>query len=208
VGYDLAGSLEEAKAQHAEGCVKTAVDLARYRAVIERYLPDHIVEVGTFSGKSAVWFAQNAGCPVTSIDVNHRWIDRATWRQAGPLDVLFVLGRSTDPRTVEELQARWRRHGQPERPMVVLDGDHSGPTVLAELNIYAPMVPPGGYVVAEDTLVRWMPWEQQPAGPYIGSPLDAVEEWLAANPEWAVDEEIDGMHPTGQFPRGWLRRRP
>lgn len=204
--FDLAGSLAAASRQHAEGCVKTEEDLARYRAVIARARPDGIIETGTFSGKSALWFARNAGVPVWTVDV-HSQVDAATQEAWWVHKVTGHIGSSTSPKAgweVLEWMMRWNVH----RPLVVLDSDHSADTVLNEMHLYGRLVQPGGYMVVEDGLVRWMPHEwKENGGPYEGSPLDAIERFLAGTDAWEVDAEIEGMSDITQFPSGWLRRR-
>lgn len=203
---DIEASLEAARRQNAEGCVKTTEDLDRYRRVIANSRPDGVIEIGSFSGKSALWFAREASCPVFSVDVDQRWIDPDVWAAAAEERVSYYLGDSRAPETIQAA-FQWMRDYTVRRPMVVLDGDHSANTVAAELQIYSPWVTKGGYCIVEDGLVRWMPWEwRENGGPYTGSPLDAIESFLSTSPQWEVDEEVEAMHPVTQFPRGWLRR--
>jgi cephalosporin hydroxylase len=201
---DLQGSLDDACSQHAEGCVKTASDLERYRAVLAGVQPTHIIEIGTFSGRSACWFAAQSGAQVISVDIDPSNISPGTRHLADDLGVVFLLGRSTELPLATAIQ-RWARRAK--TVMVVLDGDHSADTVAGELLLYAPLVSVGSYCVVEDGLVRWMP-EQQVAGggPYRGSPLDAIEEFMEDNDHWMIDLAIEDLRPTTQFPGGWLRR--
>ena len=202
---DIDASLEAARRQNAEGIVKTAEDLERYRMVIEATRPDGVIECGTFSGKSALWFAEQTCAPVVTIDV-HMQVDGPTRTRARMSGVTFLTGRSTDQATVDRVDA-WARDHDVRRPLVVLDSDHSADTVAEELAAYAGRVPVGGYCVVEDTLVRWMPWAQTTGGgPYRGSPLDAVDSFLAGHPGWENDDVLEGLCSTTQFPGGWLRR--
>lgn len=200
--FDLDGSLAAASRQTAGGAVKIQEDLDRYAAVIGATSPDLIIECGTFSGKSARWFAAR-GVDVVTIDTNPL-VDIDTkrrWVLTGQ-EVTQLVGSSTHPSIVQHVH----RLAAGRRVMVVLDSDHSAGHVANELAAYAPLVPVGGYCVVEDTLVRWMPWEQKPAGPYTGSPLDAVEHWLAEHHDWEIDRAIEAMTPVTQHPSGWLRR--
>lgn len=187
--------------------VKTWEDVERYRQVIADTDPDGVVECGTFSGKSALWFARHTGRPVVTIDI-HNQVSAETRADARMAGVTFLRGAS-DRADIHQNVLMWCRDHDVRRPLVVLDSDHSAHTVRAELELYAPLVAPGGYCVVEDTIVRWMPWEQvQAGGPYHGSPLDAVEAWLRhpTAGEWENDAALEGMHPATQFPGGWLRR--
>ena len=53
---DVEASLAATSRQHAEGAVKVAEDLDRYRAVIAATKPEIVVECGTYDGGSAKWF--------------------------------------------------------------------------------------------------------------------------------------------------------
>jgi cephalosporin hydroxylase len=202
---DLEGSLAAAHRQHAEGCVKTIEDLDRYRVVIARTQPTLIIECGTFSGRSAIWFARTAGARVVTIDVDQSNISAATRDEFKQLGIVSLPGRTADPTNRMLVSGIAWRH---ERVMAVLDSDHSADTVTDELLAYGSLVTPGCYCVVEDGIVRWMPEQRQPIGPYRGSPLDAIETWVSARgDQWEIDREIEDMHPTTQFPSGFLRRR-
>lgn len=203
---DLEASLvEQRTGQSAEGCVKTVSDLARYRELLDRVRPTLIIETGTFSGKSALWFAQWA--PVLTIDTNPQ-VDAETLGAIVGNPVEFLTGGSLD----WHVGARVMQVARGQHVFVSLDSDHSAMHVLAEMRAYGPLVSVGSYMVVEDTIVRWCPWEMQPEGPYAGSPLDAVERHLATQQadytlaKFALDLDIEDRYPTTQFPSGWLKR--
>lgn len=198
---DLAGSLAAARRQHAEGTVKTAEDLDRYRQIIDKVKPALIVETGTFSGRSAIWFARTAHCPVVTVDV-HPQVDRDTMLEARTLPIRFFTGSSTRPDLIDRIHSLARAVDGPV--IVSLDSDHSAGHVTAELAAYAPLVTAGSYCVVEDGLLRWMDPAEQAF--YIGNPLDAVESWLPGHPDFQPDVELEDLYPTTQFPSGWLRR--
>lgn len=200
---DLEASLAAAYRQNAEGCVKIAEDLARYRRILADTRPELIVETGTFSGRSAVWFAQEARCVVVTVDTDQQHLTNAT-RADGAGSVVWLAGSSVDPDTIDVVR---RLALQPQRVMVVLDSWHGTEHVAAELEAYAPLVTPGCYLVVEDTLARHMPDQLAPLGPYEGSPWEAVDAFLATHPGWANDEAVEGMSAVSQHPGGWLRRQ-
>lgn len=194
---DLEGSIHEQRtAQGAEGCVKTAVDLARYRRLLLDVGPTWLIETGTFSGMSACWFA-DAGCHVVTIDTHPQVNDDVAMHPG----VTWITGNSVDRHIVD----RVRRLVLDAPPvMVVLDSDHSADHVHAEMLAYAPMVTVGSYLVVEDGIVRWLP---EQLAVYGSSPLDAIELFLAEHgDDWIVDTEIEDMLPTTQHPSGFLRR--
>lgn len=199
---DIEASLAAVGRQSAEGCVKTWEDLERYQAVIEATNPDLIIECGTFSGKSALWFARNSEADIVTMDVTP-YIDPPIRVALDRFYVNDYTCSSTDPEMVATVAGSAAAH---KRVMVVLDSDHSAPHVLAEMHAYGPLVTPGCYMVVEDTLLRHMPGEERRH--YDGNPWDAVDEWMAVHgDEWELDTEIEAMHPVTQFPGGWLRRK-
>jgi cephalosporin hydroxylase len=175
---------------------KLPEDLDRYALVIERTRPELIVECGTWQGYSAEWFA-GFGLDVVTIDVDPResaWIkDHGDHRD----QITYLTGSSTDPHIIG--QATGLAAGR--RTMVVLDSDHSGPHVYAEIAAYAPLVTPGCFLIVEDGICRWLQG-------MVGGPLDAVEELLVGHPEWQRDESVETLHPISTNPMGWWLRVP
>lgn len=198
---DLAASIEEQRTgQQTEipGCVKAASDLRRYERLFADVKPAWIVELGTYRGLSATWMADTAGAQVVTIDTH----PQADVETRSHTSVTWLTGNSVDPNVVEYV----RRLVQDQGPVVVVcDSDHSADHVYAEMCAYSPMVTEGAYLCVEDGIVAWIP--EQLAVYKDSSPLDAIERFLAENPnEWAVDDAIENMLPTTQHPSGWLRR--
>ena len=86
--------------------------------------------------------------------------------------------------------------------MVVLDSDHSREHVLRELELYAPLVTPGCYLVVEDTNVNG-----HPVSPGFGpGPMEAVGDYLRTTDDFEVDRGREKFMLTFN-PSGYLRRR-
>lgn len=188
---------EQRHAQGVDGMVKTMTDLDRYRLLLAEIEPAWVVELGTFNGKSARWFADTANCQVVSVDT-HPQCDPETLDHP---NITWMRGNSIDPQVVRLVRALI----DTESPVVVVaDSDHSAAHVYAELEAYAPMVTPGSYMVVEDGIIRWVP-EQLPHY-RDSSPLDAIENWLREHPNWVPDMKLEDMYPTTQHPMGWLRK--
>lgn len=190
-------SLAATHHQNAEGAVKTVEDLARYEEALKRSQPDIILECGTFSGGSAAWFQRFA--PVVTIDIDMTHLEQRHlngWNDR----VRFLCGSTVDDEIVSTVhEICWQR-----KVFLTLDSDHSGPHVYKEILAYSALVPVGGYMVVEDTLVRWMEGPYKTA--YDGSPLDAVEWFLSDNGDWENDLTIENMSTQSQHVGGWLRR--
>jgi cephalosporin hydroxylase len=95
-----------------------------------------------------------------------------------------------------------RRADGLERVWVILDSDHSAAHVRAELEAYADVVTPGGYLIVEDTNVNG-----HPAAPEFGpGPTEAVRDWLKTAPPFDADASCERFLVTLN-PGGFLRRR-
>ena len=73
--------------------------------------------------------------------------------------------------------------------------------VVAAFDLYEPLVPPGGYVIVENTVVNG-----RPAAPGFGAgPLEAVFQLLPRHTDFVVDHDLERYTVT--FNRsGYLRR--
>jgi len=190
-------------------------DLVRMQELIWRVRPDVIVETGVAHGGSLVFYASlfaaiGAG-RVIGIDVAIRPANRAAI-EAHPLAprIALIEGSSIDPATAAAARALIDPH---ERVLVVLDSDHSRAHVRAELELYAPLVAPGGYVVVCDGIMadfagtpRGQPgWAED-------NPVAAVQDFLATTDQF-VEEEPEFPFNEGAvrsrvtyWPRCYLRR--
>ena len=92
--------------------------------------------------------------------------------------------------------------------MVCLDSNHTHEHVLAELNLYAPFVTPGSYIVVFDTIVEDLPERYLPNRFWsVGNnPKTAVHEFLKNNNDFIVDKAIDNKLLISVNPEGYLKR--
>jgi len=177
--------------------LKCPLDLWIYQELLFELRPDVIVECGTYQGGSALFLASicdllNHG-RVCTIDVV-----RQPECPAHPR-IEYLTGSSTS----EAVQAMVRERIHPgERPLVILDSDHQGAHVRAELEAYAPLILPGGYLIVEDTNINGHPV----VADYGPGPMEALVEFLAEHPEFESDREREKLFLTFN-PRGYLRRR-
>jgi cephalosporin hydroxylase len=174
---------------------KCPLDLWVYQEIVHELRPDLIVETGTAFGGSALYLASicdliHHGQVVTS-DVAEV-PDRPSHDR-----ITYLTGSSTSPAIVE----RVRSMAAAKSVLVVLDSDHRREHVREELEAYAPLVGPGGYVIVEDTNVNG-----HPVLPDFGpGPMEAVTEFLGGHPEFALDRSREKYLLTFN-PRGFLRR--
>lgn len=81
------------------------------------------------------------------------------------------------------------------------DGNHAADHVLAELELYSPMVAPGCYFIVEDGIVDVMAWRQYTLGPLV-----AVQKFLCTNNQFVIDESREKFILT-YAPSGFLKRQ-
>ena len=91
--------------------------------------------------------------------------------------------------------------------LVVLDSNHTHEHVLAELAAYSPLVTKDSYLVVFDTVVEDMPAGSFPDRPWDkgNNPKTAVHEFLAANPRFEIDRDIETRLQITVAPDGYLK---
>lgn len=169
-------------------------DLILYSEIIWERRPDYIIEAGTRFGGSAAFFADTlavtGGRKVITIDINPK-LNQLT---AHPR-IEFIVGSSTDKRTFD-IVSKLVDGG---KVMISLDSDHRDRHVLNELNLWAPLVSVGQYLVVEDA---W-DYNPEPKGPYI-----AMEKFLAKNTNFER-MPVEEKYIVGVTRDGWLlKKRP
>lgn len=175
---------------------KCPTDLWVYQQIIWQCRPEVIVEAGTCHGGSALYCAMvldrlGAGRVVTIDTV--RYDDLPEHPR-----IKYLTGSSVDQAIVQEVTELCRG----KTAMVLLDSDHSFAHVRQEIELYAPLVTKGQYLVVEDTHLNGHPT------PTIGNdpgPYGAVEAWLPEHPEFVARRECEYFGLTLN-PRGYLQR--
>jgi cephalosporin hydroxylase len=174
---------------------KLPLDLWIYQEILFETRPELVIETGTASGGSALFFASLFDLlghgRVVSIDIKER-PERPTHER-----ISYLLGSSVSAEIIEHVreQAKGARS-----VMVVLDSDHRLEHVLEELRRYSPLVTPGAYLIVEDTNLNG-----NPVYPEFGpGPAEAVHEFLAETRDFVVDREREKLLLTFN-PGGYLR---
>jgi cephalosporin hydroxylase len=175
--------------------LKNPLDLWVYQEIMVETRPEVIVETGTYRGGSALFLASICDLlgqgDVVSVDVQPVRDDYPTHPR-----ITYLGGRSsTDPEVVSEIAGRTDHR----RTFVVLDSDHSQSHVEAELEAYAPLVPVGCYIVAEDSNIGQIRDDLMPG------PREAVEAFLTRTHEFEIDRDREKFLITFN-PGGYLRR--
>jgi cephalosporin hydroxylase len=179
--------------------LKCPEDLFMYQEIIHRTQPDVVIETGVAFGGSALFLADMCDlmghAKVVAIDVTLANVQERARQHAG---IRLLEGNSVEPSSF----ARVREHVRStDRVMVVLDSDHTKAHVLAELELYSPLVTLGCYLIVEDTNING-----RPVAPGWGDgPYEAVEEFLETHPEFERDLSCERLLVTFN-PGGYLKR--
>jgi len=175
--------------------VKCPMDLWIYQEIICETRPELIVETGT-SGAGSAWFfahileaAKINGGSVITVDKDsypHLCLPHPR--------VKYLIGDCVSDTIAQLIRAA----ACGKRTMVSLDSLHTYSHVARELELYAPLVTPGCYLVVEDTGL---------GGSGAGTDWcsRAVSEFLAVNSGYVVDKSRE-RHLLTSNRDGWIKR--
>ena len=173
-------------------------DLIVYQEIIYEIKPDVILDIGTYKGGSALYFAtilDLIGKPssrVISVDI----------MRFGPLPknprITYLLGSSISEAILQQIKASIRPG---ETVMAFLDSDHHKDHVLNEIRAYSQIVTKGSYLVVEDSNINGHPVRAS-WGP---GPMEAIHEFLKDNPGFQIDKSREKFLLT-VAPDGFLRK--
>jgi cephalosporin hydroxylase len=191
-------------------------DLVRFQEALWEVRPSLVIETGVYQGGSLLFHAGlckalGAGRVVgVDIDVQPGVHDALSNHMLGPL-ITLIEGDSASPKVLKRIE-ELREPG--ETTLVLLDSGHSREHVRKELEAYAPLVTPGSYLIAADTIMCDL--TDVPGGQASwteDNPAAAVEDFLAAHPEFEHAPRVaqtglaDLPEAVSYWPGGWLRRR-
>ena len=176
---------------------QSPLDLWTLQEALFEVKPALLIETGTHRGTSALYYAnlmdtfgKGRVLTIDIVDKNDLDHDR----------VEFLHGSSTDPATIAEVRKRVEAADGPV--FVILDGNHDQEHVAEELELYAPFVTPGSFLLSQDGIIDqlWMFRDTRPG------PLEANRAFLEQHPEFEYDRERNERFGLTQHPLGWMRR--
>jgi cephalosporin hydroxylase len=153
--------------------------------------PDFVVEAGTYHGGSALLWATllapiKPEARVITIDIKDRRKPGAKSHPLAKEKVDFLLGSSTGPKIVAAVSERVKG----KSVVVILDSSHATEHVRRELDLYAPFVPVGSYLIVQDTGV---------------GPGEAIRDFLSTRDDFVVDHKRERLLVTNNR-GGFLKR--
>lgn len=190
-------------------------DMFRIQEVIYEIKPDIIIETGVAHGGSLIFYASLCAAMgkgrVIGIDIEIRPHNRVAIEEhrLSPL-ISLVEGSSIDADIVQSVRDQI---GSADTVLVLLDSNHLKDHVLAELEAYSSMVSPGSYIVACDGVMQQVAGAPRTSEDWSwNNPISAVEEFVAARPEFECVEPIWPFNEgkvterVTYWPRAFLRR--
>lgn len=179
--------------------IKFPEDLRTYQKVIEATQPNVIIELGTCSGGSAMWFR----------DQMYGMVDRRVWvitvdiNDSGVVHkgVIPLVGDLRDEQIINRVAASL---SPDDRVMIVEDSAHTYEVTSAALRLYGGFVTPGCYFVVEDGIVDEPDLTIWPGGPTGVQP--AIVDFLATEAGQAFKREWLEEFGLTMHMGGWLRK--
>jgi cephalosporin hydroxylase len=172
------------------GMYKNPLDLWIYQEIIWETKPDTIVELGTMFGGSAMYLADlMPNGKVVTVDNGKLIHFMPRFKQE---NIIPILGDVFDKEVFE--QVKFYATG---RTMIILDTDHDYEHVLKEMELYAPLVTKGCYMIVEDT-------DTIPSDGGRG-PLEAIKDYFKDHSDFKVDLDRHRFLITFH-PQGFLRK--
>ncbi|MEK7509953.1 MAG: cephalosporin hydroxylase family protein [Patescibacteria group bacterium] len=190
--------------------IQYPADIVAIQEIIWQVKPDLVLETGIAHGGGLILYASILELigkgEVLGIDVEIRPHNKKAI-QTHPLfkRIKMLEGSSTDPKIFERVQKIAKGK---EKILVILDSNHTCAHVKKELELYAPLVKKGSYLIVCDTFIEDLPEgaiRDRPFGKG-NNPKIAVEEFLGKNKHFLVDETISSKLLITAFAAGYLKR--
>jgi len=202
-------------------------DIVAIQEIIWRVKPDLIIETGIAHGGSLILSAtmlvlldyceassegknilniKHSKRKVLGIDIEIRRHNKLAI-ESHPLSHMITMleGSSIDSNIISQVTKIAKNY---KKIMVCLDSNHTHDHVLAELEIYAPLVSKDSYCVVFDTIIENMPkdiFPDRPWGPG-NNPKTALQKYLETHPEFAIDKDVTDKLLITASPNGYLKR--
>jgi cephalosporin hydroxylase len=193
--------------------IQMPADIVVTQEVIWREKPDVIIECGVARGGSVIFLSSMLQLlgkgKVIGIDIDIRKHNLESI-QGSPFAnrIELIEGSSVSDETLSKVKAAIPASA---KVMVILDSNHSYEHVFKELAAYAGFVTAGQYLVVADTLLGFLDSDETPTARSAiwnkgNEPLSALRDFVAANPDFEPNPEVNGKLVFSSSPGGYLRR--
>lgn len=190
--------------------IQFPADILALQEIIWGVRPDMVVETGIAHGGSLVFFASmlqllGGRRDVVGVDIEIRPHNRREI-ESHPMFpwITLIEGSSTDEPVAAKVRALAAGRSA---VLVVLDSMHTHDHVLRELELYAPLVTRGSYLVVFDTIIEDLPDDAYPDRPWNrhDNPKTAVREFLKTSDRFEVDRALEDKLLITAAPQGFLK---
>lgn len=183
---------------------KYPADLITYQQLIYDVMPDVIIETGSCTGGSALFFYDT----MVSYGIKNPKVisieKRININEVSPLEkenITFIEDSSLSMEVLNEIRESIKN----KKVLVSLDSDHIEDHVIKELNVYSTFVSLNSYIIVEDTFLG----EYAPIGPHTifyngDNPKGAVDKFLSYNNKFIIDKKYEKVFSMN--PKGYLKR--
>ena len=192
--------------------IKYPSDIVATQQIVWDVKPDLIIETGIAHGGSLILSAsllELIGGPgrVLGIDIDIREHNRKEIEAHPMMKRIDMIEGSS---VADDVMARVRAAAAKAKcVMVFLDSLHTHDHVLKELELYAPLVSVGSYMVLPDTFIEYFPkgyYAHNRPWDVGNNPMTALRAFLEKNKDFEIDRELcDKLMITEAFD-GYLRR--
>lgn len=179
-------------------------DMFRVQEIVSDLKPDVIVETGIAHGGSLVFYASLLKAlgrgKIVGIDIEIRKHNRAALEEH---DLKALISLIEADSTLDSTLESVRQHIKPDdKVLVILDSCHTKDHVARELELYAPLVSPGSYIVATDGVMKDFAGAPRSETDWTwNNPQSAVFDFLKVHPNFVLEE------PAFQFNEGQVADR-
>ncbi len=186
-------------------------DMLAMQEIIWEIKPDLIIETGIAHGGSLIYYASLLELighgEILGVDIDIREHNRIEIEKHPMYKrIKMIQGSSVSSDTISKVAEIAKGK---QRVLVTLDSNHTHEHVLQELNLYAPFVTSGSYMVCFDTIVEDLPNDYLPGRSWSqgDNPKTAVWEFLKSNADFEIDKQIDNKLLISVAPDGYLKRK-
>lgn len=191
--------------------IKYPNDIVLMQEVIWDVKPDLIIETGIAHGGSIIFSASmlellGGDGQVVAVDIDIREHNRKEIEKHPMYKRIAMFEGSS---ISEEIVNRVRGISKTKkRVMVFLDSNHTHKHVLKELELYAPLVTVGSYLVLPDTFIEYFPKGYYSNKPWdVGNnPMTALREFLSRNSNFVIDKERANKLMITEAFDGYIKR--
>ncbi|MBL4580304.1 MAG: class I SAM-dependent methyltransferase [Flavobacteriales bacterium] len=185
-------------------------DMFALQEIIFRTRPEYIIEIGVAWGGSLLFYSTLlevlGGGEVIGVDIFIPDDLKERLNSHGTLSerIHLINGSSVEQTTVDKVKAIT---GGSRKTMVLLDSNHTHEHVYKELQLYAPFVEKGYYLICGDTIVEDIPeqiYRDRPWGPG-NNPKTALNAFMKETNRFEVDSELENKLLFSCNPGGYLR---